>query len=342
MKNNDGILEDVVIIRLLLIVSLVLYHVMAPYCAAWPKIDGQPSIRSYWWLGKFIYSFLIPTFVFISGEVYGFQVRKKKKSITFRDTIENKFKRLILPSAFFSTIYFFLIEYKEQSVLRTIYDIFSGVGHLWFLPMLFWCFVLLYVIEKCQLKDKHVIPFLLLMAIISYFPLPFQFRYTLFYMIYFFCGYKFTEEIKNRICNTRFLSFLLPVYLLSFWGGTILVNDYTVYHSFIIKALVQCGKNLVTIIFSFLGMATIVTIVNLAFSRNNLRLSPYLLNLSGCCMGVYIFQQFIIKILYKSSVLVNAVGFYWLPWIAFLIALAISLGLTRLFLKTTFGRKLIG
>ena len=69
---------------------------------------------------------------------------------------------------------------------------------------------------------------------------------------------------------------------------------------------------------------------------------PILIRLSGYCYGVYIYQQFMLKILYDHTHLPFAVSAYWLPWIATVITIILSLLLCHYSLKTRLGKFLIG
>jgi len=70
-------LSDAAIIRIILVVLLVLYHAFAPFSGAWSPIEGYEEVAAYWWLDKLSYAFMLETFVFVSGYVFGYQVRMK-------------------------------------------------------------------------------------------------------------------------------------------------------------------------------------------------------------------------------------------------------------------------
>lgn len=69
---------------------------------------------------------------------------------------------------------------------------------------------------------------------------------------------------------------------------------------------------------------------------------PGLITLSGYCYGVYIFQQFILKVIYYKIPGIEVINPYWLPWLGFLVTLILSLLFTHYTLKTRVGRFLIG
>lgn len=189
-EQQIDILSDVVLIRLLLIVLLVMYHAFAPYCGGWEPLPGQETILAYWWIGRAAYSFMLPSFVFISGYVFGFQVRRKgERVLNFKNIIVAKIKRLILPCVIFSLLYILMFADHAQLSVRSIYQILNGVGHMWFLPMLFWCFVGVYIIEKLKLSNKLVIPLLILASIfLSIWPFPLRIGKALYYLQFFMLG----------------------------------------------------------------------------------------------------------------------------------------------------------
>lgn len=129
------------------------------------------------------YACLLETFVFISGYILGFQVNKKgdgyiRKANPF---LTKKIKRLILPSITFSIIYVFLFNRYDKSLPSIVYDVLSGVGHMWFLPMLFGRFVFVFLVEKMNLSTKSIVGVLFIMLFASLIPLPFRLSTAMYY-----------------------------------------------------------------------------------------------------------------------------------------------------------------
>ena len=190
MKTKTNILSDVVVIRNILIVLLVFYHAFAIYSGAWAPLKGFSEIKTYWWLDKLSYAFMLELFVFISGFVFGYQVRLKGESkLQAKSLFWGKFKRLIIPSIIFSLLYILLLGNIKQPVQNILYELLNGVGHMWFLPMLFWCFVWVWIIEKLHLKPRLVIPLLVLASIGSFLPMPLRMGLAMYYMPFFYAGY---------------------------------------------------------------------------------------------------------------------------------------------------------
>lgn len=164
MKNisrNNNILYEVVPIRLVLIALLVFYHAFAIFSGVWSPITGYPEIPLYDIMDKLSYACLLETFVFISGYILGFQVSKKGE-----------------------------VYIKNEKPLPTVvYNILSGTGHMWFLPMLFWCFVFVFLAEKTKLSIKWMVGASFIMLFASVLPLPFRINTAMYYFAFFYTGY---------------------------------------------------------------------------------------------------------------------------------------------------------
>lgn len=189
--KEKKILEDVVFMRVVLIVLLVLYHSFAIFNGAREKLADYPDIPAYWWIATSSYAFMLEAFVFISGYVFGHQVKNKGDDIlSFNYLIVRKAKRLLLPGLFFSMIYYALFYDIHRPMTEIAYSILNGCGHLWFLPMLFWCFVGIYVIEKLRMRGKWLFAVIVLCSICSFLPLPLRMNNALYYFLFFYIGYR--------------------------------------------------------------------------------------------------------------------------------------------------------
>ena len=88
------------------------------------------------------------------------------------------------------------------------------------------------------------------------------------------------------------------------------------------------------------GIASIMSLSRLILLDSDTSKWGGVMKLSNCCFGVYIFQQFILKLL-NQSILPLCTGAYLYPWIAFIVTLFISLILTILIRTTKLGRQLL-
>ncbi len=339
-------LNEVIIVRLVLIVCLVLYHSFAPYAGSWLPLS-EDVILPYYWVAKFSYSFFLGSFVFISGYLYAYADMIKGPQ-PLRVVVKKKGMRLLIPSIIFSALYLAILGLNDGETTRhAIYTLFSGRGHLWFLPMLFWLFIAMEFIKWTKLKPKVVLPIAFILSIGGLFPFPLLFRLdgAFKYFIFFYLGY----IIKNygfdqkKIEQGKWLITSLIVWITTFvcveW---IVLKIYNPYgegaHFWVWDFLIYYGQILYTI-------AGTIFVYGLSLRMMNewkIKISPALVKLSGLCFGIYLYQEFILMLLYYHTDYVGHVGLWWAPWLAFAATLLVSTALSYLTMKTRFGRALIG
>lgn len=213
--RNKRYLDDVCVIRIILILLLIVYHSFCPYTSSfWPNPQNH-SIPVYYWIGRSSYSFMLETFVFISGLILGHQVTIKGSShLNFNTLIKNKVKRLILPSIIFSVLYYLLFLDLNDNLIGTMNTIIEGAGHMWFLPMLFWCFVLVYILSRLRVNDKILILLLFLISCFAVIKLPFRLNLSLYYLLFFYFG--FIVGLQRINMNSFFTKKWIALALLSF------------------------------------------------------------------------------------------------------------------------------
>lgn len=180
-------LADVVIMRIGLIFLLIGTHSFAPYSGSWDALPNGYGLNFYAHISSFTHFISMPALIFISGYLFGHSWHKVKEQ-PFKGFVIKKFKRLIVPSIIFSLFYFFLFNNGSQSLYKICYNVINGMGHLWFLPMLFWCFVITYLIGKLTISHNLVIPTLIILSILPFPILPLRLSSTLGYLIFFNLG----------------------------------------------------------------------------------------------------------------------------------------------------------
>ena len=351
--NNKPLLTNIAIIRPILIVLLVFYHAFAIYSGAWEPIEGFPEISLYWWLDKLSYSFMLEMFVFVSGYVFGYQVRKRCVGILEAKALFwSKFMRLSIPSMVFSFLYLMILKDVTQPLSTSLYDVVNGVGHLWFLPMLFWCFAGTWLIEKLNLKPLLVLPLLLIFSLCSFVPLPLQMNQTLYYIFFFYFGYILQ---KNNIMVEHSYK---PIYVVSLAilfaiifpvltiyisnSEEFILNGGGISDSLIIRILRYSTLKLSKLVYSSIGLAMFFLAIGYADKKSSGELPCCIVSFGGMCMGIYLLQQFILIIIYNFTSIPCLLGAYCLPWFGFIVTLVISTILVYLIRLTKIGRFLIG
>ena len=348
IASSRKLLQDVCIIRFILIFLLVLYHAFAIFCGAWAPLDGYPEIRSYWWIGKASYSFMLEAFVFISGYVFGYQVLRKPEKLAFNSVATNKAKRLLLPSIIFSVIYYCFFYDFHKPIYEICYSIINGAGHLWFLPMLFWCFIFTSLAEKTGINRRCVTAIAIALSFVSVVPLPFRLSSALYYFVFFYVGYMLKRYDLNADKSVSRKNTILSVlaYIVIFTGLTAYldrggVDIHLSGNVMIDKGIVSLVRTAGKLAIGISGVTALYMTVNYFLKRKGV-LSHYIVDFSAYCFGIYIFQQFILKYLYYYTELPHVVSPAILPWIGFAAALTGSYLLTYLMRRASIGRNLIG
>lgn len=355
IKKTPSVLYEFVVLRLVLIFTLVLYHSMAPYTDAWNAYSGMEDNEVYFWIGRFSYYFMLPAFVFMSGFLFSYTVERKKLKLTFKNTVVTKFNRLIIPSLIFSMVYYLMFFDINVSPYAIGLKIVSGSGHLWFLPMLFWCFVCVYLSDKFKINNKVVLLVAFIIAVLPMPNVPIGITSTTKYFIYFYIGYSMQKGIiRNRvpknfstvilICLSLYVVSVLLIGLAdkgySETVKTLMLYSLGIEYEIIVKGIIICSRSLLVIIAGISGIMGLYWIIKK--NIENKELSPKMIKLSNYCFGVYIYQQFILIALYYHTDLPVMLNGYVTPWVFMILTLVASLLLTNLLLKTKFGRLLIG
>ncbi len=339
-------LYDIYIMRPVLIVILVFYHAFAISNGAWDVPTGYSSNTIYSWLASFFYSFMLESFVFMSGYVYSFQCIKLNKNYTFWQLLKKKSIRLLIPFVVFGIIYVALF-YDIVDIKKTLIEIcWGGIGHLWFLPMLFWCFILCWLFQYFKVNDGVKLLIAFFLALIGFVPLPFRMKSSLYYFFYFFTGFlcfKYKPSFIGKINKIN----MIPLWIIYAIFFTLvfklrgaLESCYLEKSELLSRSLLLILDNLLHIMYSIIG--TLLFWLSCITISKKIMVNDWLINVGGCCFGVYILQQFILKYLYYYTEVPQFIPSIILPWFGFVIALLISYLFSVLLRKNKVGKFLIG
>lgn len=301
------------------------------------------DIPAYKWLSRFSFAFALEAFVFISGYLFAFQNITLKRTTRLTSLIVNKLKRLILPSIIFSAIYF-LLFYEYKGLGNLIYSIINGCGHMWFLPMLFWCFIGLWFLQQVKIEDGWKLAFLLFLNVFCFKSLPLQLDRTAVFLLYFYGGYvvyKYSNVIKKSL-TFDIMAFSWVVFLIVFILFRSLRDEMIAdpNNSRILNGLIYARKNLIRVLYASLGLLAFYFTAVYYTQRKSIKV--FTVKLASYCFGIYLFQQFFLQYLYYKTSFPTIVGPYWLPWLGFAIATLLSYLMAHLLLKTKIGKFLIG
>lgn len=188
--KKSGWLYEISFIRPILLILLVSYHAFCYNCGAWNIPEGVISNEIYKWIALLSRAFRLEGFVFVSGYVFALQVLRKHKFESLKELAISKFKRLIIPCILFGGIYYLMFSKNGQSPIVII----TGIGHLWYLPCLFWCFLGSYLLYNSKLKESAIFLILTILIPLSIAPIPLQINRAMYYISFFYGGV-FLEDI---------------------------------------------------------------------------------------------------------------------------------------------------
>ena len=169
--------------------------------------------------------------------------------------------------------------------------------------------------------------------------LPLGLGSVLNYYLFFYVGFMLS---LGRIKLPQVKMWIPAILFLGAFCASMFVRDRFEAATIIEKGLRFGLRGLVNIIISVTGVYMLYRIANVPSIQQKIDGNKLLIKLSGYCYGVYIFQQFILQILYHKTDMALCVNSYALPWISTAVTIALSLIFTGLLLRTKVGRFLIG
>lgn len=322
-------LDEMDFMRPIIIILLVMMHSFTMYAGGWDLPKGIVAVPAYKWIRVISYGCMLEAFTFISGYLFGFQLKKKK--IDFFPMVLSKLKRLILPSIIFGSIYLIIFDIIVgwggviywKSIL---YKIICGAGHLWYLPMLFWCFIITWFLTRLAINEKIKLAGLLFFSIVAVLPMPINLNVVFHYLPFFYLGVYMYNNPYQKI-DTMKIIILLILFLLLLIAVTIYRDShYEIQNG--IKVVLWYVKQF----YALLGVIGLFFICKKIGEKY--KVSSILAQFNACCFGIYIFHQFVLMILYYNTPIPTICGSYLLPWCGLIFAFSLSFGLTWLLRKT--------
>ena len=179
------------------------------------------------YLITFIYQFHMPLFFILSGAVFALS-----PVVSFKTLVKKKAKRLILPYFVYGLGFMFPIKYASgfystKGVIKAMLSFFyttEDSGHLWFLPALFFCFIIFRVLQIVFEKAKiNSITLILIVAVFLYLVSTFipteilSIKSTTANLIWFVLGFCFENYrlLLNNYSKKQFAAICLSSVFLS-------------------------------------------------------------------------------------------------------------------------------
>ena len=333
--TSNNRLQKINNLRVLAIILVVFIHSIIIYSSSWNLYETSNKVVLLDYLEKIIYIVPMPLFFSISGYLFFFS---QQKYLTFREFFIKKFKRLIIP--FFCVGLFYLLPirkligyqgYLNKSFFEILIKNFflsSDIGHLWYLPTLFFLFIIseliLLIVKKISyIYEKVEIVFMVIAFILyfvgyriafSYPPLMSAYLYFIWFTLGFFLNKR--KSIFNPIYNNKILKIIL-----------VLIN---------IIGLIYYGLADNTSVIFDLGVRAL-TIINL-FKLIPNTTNKLLDKLGENSFGIYLFHSPLVYITFSYIPNINPIILIFLNFIIFGgIAWAISILIRKTKLRFVIG-----
>lgn len=204
-------LANIVRLRVLFTVLVVYYHTICPFTIKWNTGTSIFPILACENLGAaFLGNVHMPFFTFVAGYLFCNQFTKY---VNIGSLLIVKAKRLLIPYLFWGIVLWGSLDYTWMSFI-------TGISHLWFLLMLFWCFPIGYIFLRNQKWQWWLIICIYLFNMCcSYVPAYLALNNLAVYLPYFMIGilsakykHNFFALFKHwRLCGIVLLILLLLI-----------------------------------------------------------------------------------------------------------------------------------
>ena len=344
MDNNRGYCassqtEKIGFVRTMLMLMVVLYHSCVFWTEKWFILPVEIDNKSLDVFSIWLNTFHVHAFTLVSGYLFSYLKWDKGKYKDFKLFISNKAKRLLVPYVFISVVWAIPIgqvfyHYSIGEILNQ-YALGTAPSQLWFLLMLFWCFIGAWLLSNA-IEKSNIRP--ILIAIGSFgigfvggliFPNYFCIWTAFQYFPLFVLGMKLRHW--NRLEQIPVLVYVaLDVVLFVAW-------NITQGHESIILKLVTVG---VGFALHVVGALMAWSVLQWIGSRVRWQENKVFMALSKSSMPMYLFhQQIIYFMIYWLNGKVNP---YIHAGINFIVALVCSFIISSVLMHWKVTRFLIG
>lgn len=330
-----------IVLRTFAIIAVVLYHCYCPWLEAWNWYKCE--YRS---LYSFIFETVLvgrmPLFVCVSGYLFSHLYLDRGKYHEFGNFLQNKIKRLLVPCMLFTGLMCLILQ------LNYVENIVGYGFHLWFLKMLFFCFMTTWLCAKYIHQIKLDIIAICISIIMMFISMPKFLGIGQYFKYYFFflggyMLYKYRYQLKflyNKYFATLLMTFFTLICIICAWrylAQPQLANGDIIHLD---KVVMICRMLLrpLTILIAFM-------IVDFYLKHNTTLVNTFD-HMNKLSYGIYLFHMLFLQIIHKYyfsyTQSVCEIHYIISPIIFFIIILSLSILFTYLLRKTKWGIYLIG
>lgn len=332
---------EVSIIRTVTVILVAfIQHSFAPYGNAWNFIPEIPNniLIGYGIMATIFNNISMPLLIFISGYLYARLYIENGKYHSYSKLISNKIHRLLVPAYIFGII-FSLTLTPEFLTFSNCSNIINGYAHLWYLPVLFWCFVIapLFIERKRWIIEVIL---LLMTFVFIYVPLPrilgLGFHMYFFYFVLGINIAKYQNILRyfGNVWRKVLLYFItiICLFILCLYDKNGYTDNSLLLFSF--------SEKIIAIIRNMYRVTAIISILILTIqitNKVNIVDNKFFRFLDKTSFGVYIFHMWIMWLFFKNNSISDYVisiarnHYIAFPFIYFFVAFILSTIITVIF-----------
>ena len=318
--------------RTIAVILLVTWHCTFCTMFVWGVVEPGQDVLPYRFVSRFLINdAVMPLFTFISGYLFYALYFEQAKYREFRSFLLAKTKRLLIPFLIFSPI----IILTTFNTRMNFDDIAWGEGcHMWYCPMLFWCFILAWGLLKINSKAIFIIVSLLSTFLCFAYPnfwfLPFRLPLGIdngfYYFSYFALGganYYYKSDIYSII--SKYKGMIIGFYCL-LW----VINCLDIYILSRISSSLQCY------IFPVILWMLVFYMIDISVLNSN----KYITKIGECSFGIYVFHHWIAWNIVWHPLVRGFLqeNYIWFSILLMPLVFIMSLWLTDMLLKTRLGK----
>lgn len=311
---NSHRINSIVYTRIIAMLMVVLFHSALYYTSTWSSYEGAPNIRFISIICGLLNNIDMPAFVFIAG-----YLSSKKLRFTLFDSIiflKSKVFRLLIPYFIWGIIEVSCFNYPLN-------ELFTGVAHLWFLLMLFICFVLAEISNKLTNNYSTIKPLIFVISLCIFW-------------LYYYLG--FNDHIK--------VIYYFPIFIFgSIYGFFSSRQKVSVFSILVLLSALMflVNKMILNIaVFNFYCVQLVFMLIPpiliecfVFWGSEKKQVKNYVLKLDKYSMGIYIFHHFVIQLVLSFSFIRDFLNTNWLFGVLFLF----SVSSISAYLLTSFFRE---
>lgn len=326
ITSNKQYFNDISVLRVMAMLMVVFYHCLCPYSiwdgtnyfigfhvTAWDMIDGM------------LLHVHLPIFFLISGFLFGV----KRNVGGYNDVskfIQGKVLRVLVP---YIIVGIFLCILQQRDFTQMM----DGISHLWFLLVIFECYMLGKLLEGILWMSDKKKKMLIAIAVIFFLLLSHRFyaihvlgisRLMIYFPYYFIgmliCKVDFSGLRNFRKCQLSLILLLVALFALE--------------HIFFSKRLLTAA----------LGMCIVFSTFSYFRSLDIKSLPGWVKSLDKCSMGIYIVHHILIQEINGVTCFYDmAVTHYYIyPITQFLVITMLSWGFVALCRKSKYSKYILG